>query len=74
MSIIGQNPERDKWAKRIIYGGGTGYFALLGVLASLAGNSMGVNPGVIMKAKHSTLSKKNLIKIEHGIYTVTQEI
>lgn len=58
MSVLGQNTERDKWAKRIIYGGGTGYFALLGILASLAGNSMGVNPGVVMKAKHSALSKK----------------
>ncbi len=35
MSVIGLNPERDKKARLIIYGGFSGYCALLGFLADL---------------------------------------
>lgn len=55
-NIIGQNPERDKAAKRKIYGKyyieSTGVSVLYGI-ASL----FGMNPGASMKLKYSEKQK-----------------
>lgn len=45
MNVLGINPNRDKLAKAVIYGGGYAYFALIKALA-LANVS---NPGAIYK-------------------------
>lgn len=55
MSVIGLNPERDKKARLIIYGGFSGYCALLGFLADL---NMG--QGNMLNRQ------KNIIKIRLG--------
>lgn len=37
MSVIGQDPARDKKARRIIYGGFSGYVAIINFLGSCMG-------------------------------------
>lgn len=63
MSVIGLNPERDKKARLIIYGGFSGYCALLGFLADL---NMG--QGIMMNRQ------KNIIKIRLGKFIHKQVI
>ena len=67
MSIIGQNPERDKKAHRIIYGGFSCYVALINFL----GSCMGAPP---MASYHNNRKKKSYQDRAWEIYSQTGDI
>lgn len=71
MSILGVNPNRDKLAKAIIYGGGYAYFALIKMIAS-ANIS---NPGAVMKLWSQQSKERKEVKNDAwNIYSETGDI
>lgn len=67
MSVIGLDPKRDKRAHKIIYGGFSGYVALVNFL----GSCMGAPP---MVSRMNNRSKKSYQDRAWRIYSETGDI